>query len=58
MLPIFVPFAFWTQEIAKQSSPPRGLVECLHRWLMFWSAGDCWPLVGKALEDERLSHSR
>jgi hypothetical protein len=52
-LPIYVPFAFWTQEIARPGTP-CGLEECLRRWLTSWSADDCWPLVSKALSDERL----
>ncbi|MDP9050394.1 MAG: NACHT domain-containing protein, partial [Acidobacteriota bacterium] len=53
MLPVFIPFAFWTQEIARQNAP-CGVAEGLRRWLVSWSAEDCWPLVNKALSDERL----
>lgn len=51
-LPIFIPFAFWTKRIADTGS--FGLTECIKQWLSSWSQLKLWPVVERALEDERL----
>ena len=52
-LPIWVPFAFWTQMISDEG-PPRSLPEVLQAWLNSQGVPQTWKLVERALEDERL----
>ena len=51
-LPVWLPFGFWTRRIAEEGS--IGVTQCAREWLEFWSQGELWPLVEKALEDERV----
>ncbi len=51
-LPIWIPFAFWTKQIADNNQ--CSIKDCLQRWLSSWSQTDLWPLVEQALKDERL----
>jgi DNA replication protein DnaC len=46
-LPVWVPFASWTR-----SNCP--LSEFLYKWLADWDELKLWPLLERALEDERL----
>jgi hypothetical protein len=53
LLPVFVPFAFWTKLIAsgdKESSLTHGLKQ----WFAQWDQASLWRLVEQAIEDKRL----
>lgn len=54
LLPVWVPFAFWVKSISDQAATVRSLSEVVHRWLVHFDEEQLWPLVEKALEDERL----
>lgn len=53
-LPVWVPFAFWTKAVADQGAVTRSLGDVVRSWLNHFDEGRLWPLVEKALEDERL----
>jgi hypothetical protein len=53
MLPVWIPFSFWTSLNAKRGSP-MSLPECLSLWFKQFDQGEVWPLVQAAIEDERL----
>lgn len=54
LLPVWVPFAFWAKSISDPASTERSLSEVVHRWLVHFDEEQLWPLVEKALGDERL----
>lgn len=51
-LPVFIPFGFWTKRI--HDCGECSLSECVEAWLSSWSQSALWPVVHRALEDERL----
>jgi energy-coupling factor transporter ATP-binding protein EcfA2 len=53
MLPVWIPFSFWTSLNTKRDSP-ISLSECLSVWFRQFDQGEVWPLVQAAIEDERL----
>jgi predicted NACHT family NTPase len=53
-LPVWVPFAFWAKSISEPASTVRSLSEVVRRWLVHFDEEQIWPLVEKALKDERL----
>lgn len=53
-LPVWVPFAFWTKAVADQAAVTRSLGDVVRSWLEHFDESRLWPLVRKALEDERL----
>lgn len=53
-LPVWVPFAFWTKAVASSATATRSLGDVVRGWLDHFDEGRLWPLVQKALEDERL----
>ena len=53
LLPVWVPFAFWVGEVA-QGAPNRSLSAALGRWLRSFDEERLWPIVERALDDERL----
>jgi hypothetical protein len=53
-LPIWVPFAFWTETVADRPGTTFSLSDIIRRWLKDWQEERLWPLVERALEDERL----
>jgi NACHT domain/Ribbon-helix-helix protein, copG family/Restriction endonuclease len=52
-IPLWLPFGFWTER-ARQRGGSIGLEECVRAWLGHWSRADLWPLVHRAITDERL----
>ena len=53
-LPVWLPFHFFTWRRAKYCNADASLAATLRAWLEQYDAGDLWPLVEVALEDERL----
>ncbi len=53
-LPVWVPFAYWTKKIAAPESSDISLNNAIEKWLTSWGELRLWPLVERALEDERL----
>ncbi|MDE3103115.1 MAG: NACHT domain-containing protein [Chloroflexota bacterium] len=51
-LPVWLPFGFWTRAVAQ--TPGASLAECLHGWLRQYGGEDVWPLVERALDDDRV----
>lgn len=53
-LPVWVPFGFWTSQIAAQPTGGPSLTQVLQRWLSSLDEDRLWPLLEQALEDRRL----
>jgi hypothetical protein len=53
LLPIWVPFSFWTNLNSKRESP-IALSKCLETWFMQFDQGKVWSIVEAAMEDGRL----
>lgn len=53
-LPVWVPFALWTRLIADPKSADASLSDVLRKWLHSQDEERLWPLVERALHDERL----
>ena len=53
-LPVWLPFHFFTQRVAGQTGAPASVGEALKAWLEQHDAGQVWPLVQAALNDQRL----
>ena len=53
-LPVWLPFHFFTQRVAGQTGAEASLSSALQAWLDQHGANEVWPLVERALRDERL----
>ena len=53
-LPLWLPFHFFTQRVVGQTGASASVREALKAWLDQNDAGQIWPLVQAALEDQRL----
>jgi len=53
-LPVWVPFGFWTRQIAAQPAGGPSLTQVLQQWLSSLDEDRLWPLLEQALEDRRL----
>ena len=53
-LPVWLPFHFFTQRVTGQTGGPASIGESLKAWLDQHDAGQIWPLVQGALNDQRL----
>ena len=53
-LPIWLPFHFFTQRVSDQTGSSASVGEALKAWFEQHDAGQVWPLVQKALNDDRL----
>jgi energy-coupling factor transporter ATP-binding protein EcfA2 len=53
-LPIWIPFAFWSKQVASSPNGDISLREALRRWLRSWEHEPLWKLVEQALEDDRV----
>lgn len=53
-LPVWVSFAWWTKMIHQSIDSPCSLSEMLQAWFRSWDEERLFPLVEKALLDERL----
>ncbi|MCC5790980.1 MAG: NACHT domain-containing protein [Opitutales bacterium] len=53
-LPVWVPFPLWTRRIAERGTTAVSLIELLQEWFTSYSNNHLWPLVERALADDRL----
>lgn len=53
VLPLWLPFAYWTG-VAKQESTAPSVLQALRSWLDAFDHASLWPLIEKAVGDERL----
>jgi hypothetical protein len=53
MLPVWIPFPFWTTLNAKRDTA-ISLPDCLEAWFKQFDQAEVWSLVKEAIEDERL----
>jgi hypothetical protein len=53
LLPLWIPFSFWTNLNTKRESP-IAFSECLATWFKQFDQGKVWSLVEAAIEDDRL----
>jgi hypothetical protein len=53
-LPVWLPFAFWTGHAARHGQAGASLLSTLHAWFDQYDEAGLWPLVERALDDERL----
>ncbi len=52
MLPIWLPFAFWTSA-ARKNANSVSVLDAVRDWLNAYDHGHLWPLIERALSDER-----
>jgi DNA replication protein DnaC len=53
-LPVWVPFGLWTSMISAMPTAANSLMDMLQLWFRKWDEMRLWPLVEKALSDDRL----
>jgi hypothetical protein len=53
MLPVWLPFAFWTNA-ARKNANSVSVLDAVRDWLNAYDHGHLWPLIEKALRDERV----
>lgn len=53
VLPVWLPFAFWTGAAQRQGKDVS-LLDAVRAWLEAYDHGHLWPLVERALRDQRL----
>ena len=53
VLPIWLPFGFWTNA-ARKNTKSLSVLDAVHDWLNTYDHGHLWPLIEKALNDERV----
>ncbi len=53
LLPVWIPFPYWTNLNAKRAAPVS-LSQCLEQWFRQFDQPDTWKLVEDALRDDRL----
>lgn len=53
-LPVWVPFPLWTKMISDPPTVASSLTQVLRRWLESYDAGHLWPVLERALKDERV----
>jgi len=54
LLPVWLPFAFWSRLIEDRGAENAGIAETVRAWLTTWGEGHLWPLLCDALKDRRL----
>ena len=52
-IPLWVSFPYWTS-LVSDAAEGVSLPDCARRWLAAYGQADLWPLVEKALADDRL----
>jgi hypothetical protein len=52
LLPVWIPFAYWTKLVA--AGPASSLTDCLRSWFHELDEDELWPLVERAMGDDRL----
>ncbi|TQM85493.1 restriction endonuclease [Saccharothrix saharensis] len=53
VLPVWLPFAFWTSAVRKNARAVS-VLDGVREWLSVYDHGHLWPLIEKALRDERV----
>jgi hypothetical protein len=53
VLPLWLPFAFWTSAVGRDREC-ASVLGAVRSWLGTYDSGDLWPLVKRALDDDRL----
>ena len=53
LLPVWLPFAFWTR-VARDRVDRASVLDGVREWLDTYDHGHLWPLIEKALRDERV----
>ena len=53
-LPIWLPFHFFTQRVTNQTGAAASVGMAIRAWFEQFDAGQIWPLVKEAIDDERL----
>ena len=53
LLPIWLPFGFWTNA-ARKNTNSVSVLDAVKDWLDTYDHGHLWPLIAKALNDERV----
>src|SRR5262249_50264730 len=53
-LPVWISFPYWTRLIASEGQEPCNVSKLLRLWLKSLDEERLWPLVERALEDDRL----
>lgn len=53
-LPVWLPFHFFTQRVADQTGSAASVGAAIKAWLEQHNVDQVWPLIEKALRDERL----
>ncbi len=53
LLPVWLPFAFWTNA-ARKNPTSVSVLDAVRDWLHAYDHGHLWPLIEKALRDERV----
>jgi hypothetical protein len=53
VLPVWLPFAFWTRA-ARTRPDAASVLDAMREWLNAYDHGHLWPIIAKALRDERL----
>lgn len=54
LLPVWIPFGYWTRLINSAIGSQCSISECLRQWLGEWNESQLWPLVDGAIKDKRL----
>jgi len=54
LLPVWVPFPYWTAQVSAHHGATRTLPDMLREWFEREHQAELWPLVKRALEDDRL----
>jgi hypothetical protein len=53
-LPVWLPFHFFTQRVTGMSGHEASVVQAIKAWVDQHDIGHAWPLIQKALDDDRL----
>lgn len=53
-LPVWLPFHFFTQRVAGRSGHEASVVQAIRAWVDQHDIGHAWPLIQRALDDDRL----
>jgi hypothetical protein len=54
LLPVWVPFPYWTAQVSAHQGATSTLPEMLREWFEREHQAELWPLIERALDDDRL----
>ncbi|HVF71036.1 MAG TPA: NACHT domain-containing protein [Chthoniobacterales bacterium] len=54
LLPVWVPFPYWTAQVSAHHGATSTLPEMLREWFEREHQAELWPLIKRALDDDRL----